>query len=202
MKALPLTQRFKEALEYATVVHGGQPRKGTSVPYISHLLAVCALVLEDGGSEDEAIAALLHDAVEDGGGPTRLEDIRWQFGDRVADIVEACTDTDKTPKPPWKERRTQYIAHIQQASAQARRVSCADKVHNARSILLDYRDHGEGLWPRFNASGDEQLWYYGELVRAFRQPDCTRLVDELARVVLELEAERKRRVEGVQEAGA
>ena len=130
-----LTDRFKKALEYATVVHGGQPRKGTSVPYVSHLLAVCALVLEDGGDEDEAIAALLHDAVEDCGGQPRLEDIRWQFGDRVGDIVRACSDTDKTPKPLWKERKTQYIAHARQASPEARRVSCADKLHNARSIL-------------------------------------------------------------------
>lgn len=197
-----LTWRFKSALEYATVVHGGQVRKETSVPYISHLLAVCALVLEDGGGEDEAIAALLHDAVEDGGGRARREDIRLHFGDPVAEIVWACSDTDETPKPLWKERKTQYIGHIGQASPEARRVSCADKVHNARSILLDYRERGENLWERFNAKGDEQLWYYRELVKAFRQPDCSRLVDELERVTSELEAERKRRVGGVAAAVA
>jgi (p)ppGpp synthase/HD superfamily hydrolase len=200
--AWPLTERFKQALEYATVVHGGQVRKGTFVPYISHLLAVCALVLEDGGDEDQAIAALLHDAVEDGGGPPRLADVRRQFGDRVGDIVEACTDTDKTPKPPWKERKTRYIAQIRQASREARWVSCADKVHNLRTILLDYREHGEGLWPRFNASGDDELWYYGELVEAFRQPNCTRLVDELARLVTELKTERERRTERAPRAEA
>lgn len=192
-QALPLTDRFKRALEYATVVHGGQARKGTSVPYVSHLLAVCALVLEDGGGEDEAIAALLHDAVEDGGGPARLHDIRTQFGDRVADIVSACSDTDETPKPPWKERKTRYIDHIQGASPEARRVSCADKVHNARAILRDYRVLGEELWQRFNAGGDEQLLYYRKLAKAFRQADATPIVGELERVVSELETERKRR---------
>lgn len=189
----PLTERFKRALEYATVVHGGQVRKGTSVPYVSHLLAVCALVLEDGGDEDEAIAGLLHDAVEDCGGPPRLEHIRSQFGERVASIVQACSDTDEMPKPPWKERKTRYIAHIRTASPEARRVSCADKVHNARSILRDYRALGEPLWQRFNANGDEQLWYYRELVAAFRRPDATAIVGELERVVSELEAERQGR---------
>jgi len=187
-EALPLTERFDKAVAYAGLVHGGQPRKGTSIPYVSHLLAVCALVLEDGGDEDEAIAALLHDAVEDGGGAPRLEHIRLHFGNRVASIVQACSDTDQIPKPPWKERKTRYIAHIRDASPEARRVSCADKVHNARSILRDYRALGEELWKRLNASGDETLWYYRELVRAFRQPDATPVVDELDRVVSDLEA--------------
>jgi (p)ppGpp synthase/HD superfamily hydrolase len=189
----PLTPRFVEALAYATEVHEGQSRKGTSVPYVSHVLAVCSLVLEDGGGEDEAIGALLHDAVEDGGGQPRLEDIRRRFGDRVAEIVWACSDTDETPKPPWKERKTRYVAHLREASPAARRVSCADKLHNARSILRDYRALGERLWERFSASADENLWYYRELVEAFRQPDRSPLVAELERVVSELEAERKRR---------
>ena len=194
MKQTPaLTERFQRALVYATVVHGGQVRKGTAVPYVSHLLAVCALVLEDGGDEDEAIAALLHDAVEDCGGRPRLEDIRCQFGERVANIVEACSDTDETPKPPWKERKTRYNAHIRDASPEVRRVSCADKLHNARSILRDYRELGEQLWTRFNAGGDEQLWYYRELVEAFRQADPTAIVGELERVVSALESERKGR---------
>jgi len=190
--ALPLTPRFVEALAYATQVHAGQSRKGTTVPYVSHVLGVCALVLEDGGGEDEAIAALLHDAVEDGGGPPVLEEIRRRFGDRVAEIVWACSDTDVTPKPPWKERKTRYIAHVRAAGPDARRVSCADKLHNARSILRDYRLLGEGLWDRFNAPPDEQLWYYRTLVEAFRQPGSTALVDELERVVGQLEAERSR----------
>jgi GTP pyrophosphokinase len=194
-EAWPLTQRFTDALAYATAVHARQSRKGTSVPYVSHVLAVCSLVLEDGGEEDEAIAALLHDAVEDGGGRPVLEEIRRRFGDRVAGIVWSCSDTDETPKPPWKERKTRYIAHVREAGPDARRVSCADKLHNARSILRDYRVLGERLWERFTASGDETLWYYRELVEAFRQPDRSPLVAELERVVGELEAERKQRVD-------
>jgi (p)ppGpp synthase/HD superfamily hydrolase len=188
-----LTRRFADALAYATDVHQGQVRKGTKAPYVSHLLAVCALVLEDGGDEDEAIAALLHAAVEDGGGQPRLEDIRRRFGDRVADIVWGCSDTDEVPKPPWKERKTRYIEHVRTASAEVRRVSCADKLHNASSTLRDYRVHGEAIWARFNASEDETLWYYRQLLHAFRQPGQTALVEELARVVADLEAERARR---------
>jgi len=195
-EAWPLTERFVEALAYATEVHTGQSRKGTAVPYVSHVLAVCSLVLEDGGGEDEAIGALLHDAVEDGGGRPVLEEIRRRFGDRVAEIVWACSDTDETPKPPWKKRKTRYIAHVREAGPDARRVSCADKLHNARSILRDYRALGERLWDRFNATPEETLWYYRTLVEAFRQPDRTALTGELERVVSELEAERKREVEG------
>jgi (p)ppGpp synthase/HD superfamily hydrolase len=190
--ALPLSPRFVEALAYATEVHAGQARKGTTVPYVAHVLGVCALVLEDGGGEDEAIGALLHDAVEDGGGLPVLEEIRRRFGDRVAEIVWACSDTDETPKPPWKARKTRYVAHVRAAGPDARRVSCADKLHNARAILRDYRLEGERLWGRFNAPADEQLWYYRALVEAFQQPGRTPLVDELARVVGQLEAERKR----------
>jgi len=193
--AWPLTRRFEEALVYATGVHAGQSRKGTSVPYVSHVLGVCSLVLEDGGGEDEAIAALLHDAVEDGGGQPVLVEIRRRFGDRVADIVWACTDTDETPKPPWKERKARYIDHVRAAGPDARRVSCADKLHNARSILRDYRVLGERLWDRFSASAEDNLWYYRTLVEAFRQPDRSPLVGELERVVGALEAERKRALE-------
>ena len=185
-----------DALAYATEVHAGQSRKGTTVPYVSHVLGVCALVLEDGGSEDEAIGALLHDAVEDGGGRPMLDEIRRRFGERVAEIVWACSDTDETPKPPWKERKTRYIEHVRQAGPDARRVSCADKLHNARSILRDYRALGERLWDRFTASGDETLWYYRELIAAFRQSDRSPLVAELERVVSELTAERAARAGG------
>jgi (p)ppGpp synthase/HD superfamily hydrolase len=192
-----LSARFEEALAYATSVHQGQVRKGTRVPYVSHLLAVCALVLEDGGDEDEAIAALLHDAVEDAGGQERLADVRKRFGDRVADIVWGCSDTDEVPKPPWKERKLRYIEHVRTASPEVRRVSCADKLHNAWATLRDYRVHGEELWARFNASGDETLWYYRELIAAFQQVGQTRLVEELARVIAELEVERARRSGGL-----
>ncbi len=192
MSALPLTPRFVDALAYATEVHAGQSRKGTTVPYVAHVIGVCALVLEDGGGEDEAIAALLHDAVEDGGGQPVLEEIRRRFGDRVAEIVWACSDTDETPRPPWKERKARYVAHVRAAGPDARRVSCADKLHNARSILRDYRLEGERLWNRFNAPPEEQLLYYRSLVEAFQQPGRTPLVDELERVVGQLEAERRR----------
>jgi (p)ppGpp synthase/HD superfamily hydrolase len=190
--ALPLSPRFVDALAYATEVHAGQSRKGTTVPYVAHVLGVCALVLEDGGGEDEAIAALLHDAVEDGGGLPVLEEVRRRFGDRVAEIVWACSDTYETPKPPWKQRKARYVAHVRAAGPDARRVSCADKLHNARSILRDYRLEGERLWDRFHAPPEEQLWYYRSLVEAFQQPGRTALVDELERVVGQLEAERKR----------
>jgi (p)ppGpp synthase/HD superfamily hydrolase len=193
--AVPLGPRFVEALAYATEVHSGQSRKGTNVPYVSHLLAVCALVLEDGGEEDEAIAALLHDAVEDRGGRPVLEEIRRRFGDRVAGIVRVCSDTVETTKPPWKERKARYVEQVRTAPPDARRVSCADKLHNARSLLRDYRLEGERVWDRFSAPAEEQLWYYRSVVAALRQPGRTRLLDELEDVVGLLEAERSRVLE-------
>ncbi len=182
-----LTSRFDEALHYASRLHAGQVRKSTTIPYVSHLLSVASLVLEDGGDEDEAIAGLLHDAVEDQGGKPTLEEIRRRFGERVAGIVEACTDADTVPKPPWRERKERYVAHIAQAPADARRVSSADKLHNARAILLDHRTHGDAVWGRFSGGKDGTLWYYRALVQAFRGGGPGRLVEELDRVVTELE---------------
>jgi (p)ppGpp synthase/HD superfamily hydrolase len=184
-----LTERFTDAVGFARRVHQGQLRKGAATPYLSHPLAVASLVLEDGGDEDEAIAGLLHDAVEDGGGKPVLEQIRSDFGDRVASIVWACSDTDQEPKPPWKERKTAYLEHVRKASADVRRVSSADKLHNARAILKDYREIGDELWSRFSATRDETLWYYRELVKAFQEAGGGRLTDELGRVVSQLEAE-------------
>lgn len=189
----PLTRRFEDALVYATQAHAGQRRKKTAVPYVAHLLAVCALVLEDGGDEDEAIAALLHDVVEDQGGAPRAADVRRRFGDRVADIVVACSDTDAWPKPPWRPRKEAYVAHVRSAPDAVRRVSLADKVHNARTILADYRVVGEAVWQRFSAGGDDQVWYYEALVEALRREAGSRLLDELARVVAELKALRAAR---------
>ena len=189
----PLTPRFEQALVYATQAHLGQRRKETDVPYVAHLLAVCALVLEDGGDEDEAIAALLHDVVEDQGGATRAAEVRARFGDRVAEIVVACSDTDVKPKPPWRPRKEAYLAHARAAADAVRRVSLADKVHNARAILADYRVVGEAVWTRFSAGGDDQLWYYASLVDALRRDEPSRLHDELARVVAELAALRAAR---------
>ena len=182
-----LSSRFSDALTFAHQLHAAQTRKGTNVPYISHLLAVAAIVIENGGSEDQAIAALLHDAVEDQGGQPTLEKIRERFGSKVADIVQGCTDADVIPKPPWKERKTAYIAHIRTAPAEVRLVSAADKLHNARSILHDYRSLKEDLWRRFNGGREGTLWYYRSLVNAFREAGSTPVVEELDRVVSELE---------------
>lgn len=181
------TNRFEAALIYALHLHAEQKRKGTTIPYISHLLAVTALVLEDGGSEDEAIAALLHDAIEDQGGEPIRQEIRRRFGDRVLEIVNGCTDTDQTPKPPWLERKKQYLEHLRSAGPEILRVSAADKLHNARSLLSDLRRHGKAVWERFNGGRDGTLWYYRRLVQIFRECGPSFLVEELDRVVSELE---------------
>ncbi len=185
---MTLSARFQEALLYSTQVHATQLRKGTSIPYVSHVLIVAGIVLENGGDEDEAIAALLHDAVEDQGGEARLADIRARFGARVATIVLGCSDSTVKPKPPWEERKRRYLEHLRSSPASERLVSAADKLANARAILADYRTNGEALWPRFNATREQILWYYRELVTAFRATGTTPLVDELDRVVATLES--------------
>lgn len=182
-----LSDRFTQALVYATELHAHQVRKGSGVPYIAHLMAVSSLALEQGATEDEAIAALLHDAIEDQGGAATREAIRQRFGDAVVAIVEGCTDADVVPKPPWKERKQAYIAHLPQASASVRLVSACDKLHNARSILQDYRLIGEAIWERFKGGKAGTLWYYRSLVQVFRQIENRPIVDELDRVVTELE---------------
>lgn len=182
-----LSPRFEDALVYAARLHSRQRRKGTGIPYVSHLLGVASLVLENGGDEDGAIAALLHDAVEDQGGRPTLEEIRRRFGHRVASIVEGCTDTDVVPKPPWRQRKEAYIAHVRQASAEVRRVSAADKVHNARTILADLRRSGSAVWTRFTADREGVLWYYRSLTKAFLETNVGFLAEELDRVVREIE---------------
>lgn len=184
---MTLSARFEEALILAVRWHAGQVRKETAIPYIAHLLGVASLVLEQGAGEDEAIAALLHDAVEDQGGEVILDEIRARFGDGVAEIVAGCTDAWTTPKPPWRERKEAYIAHLRQASASVRLVSAADKLHNARAILADYRALGEALWSRFNGGKEGTLWYYRALVETLQAADPTPLVEELDRVVSEIE---------------
>lgn len=184
---MSLSPRFEDALTFATRLHTGQVRKRTTVPYISHLLAVTAIVIEQGGDEDEAIAALLHDAVEDQGGPPTREEIRIRFGETVVAIVDGCTDADTIPKPPWQERKGAYIAHVRHASPSIRLVSAADKLHNARAILLDYRQLGEALWGRFMGGRVGALWYYRALADAFREIESTPLTGELDRTVRELE---------------
>ena len=184
-----LTQRFDEAVRYAREVHAGQTRKSTSTPYIAHLLGVASIVLDDGGSEDETIAALLHDAAEDHGGRPRLEDIRTRFGDAVAKIVENCTDSWETPKKPWTERKIAYVKHASTLPPSSLRVSVADKVHNTYAILRDLRNQGDAVWQRFNASPDDVLAYYQSLVRSYREAGGGRLVDELDRIVRGIERE-------------
>jgi (p)ppGpp synthase/HD superfamily hydrolase len=182
-----LSDKFTTALVYATELHAKQIRKGSGVPYIAHLLGVASIALEYGANEEEAIAALLHDAIEDQGGAKIRAEIQHRFGETVAAIVEGCTDTDITPKPPWRERKQAYIDHIIHASPSVRLVSAADKLYNAQSILKDYRQVGDNLWQRFTGKKAGTLWYYRSLVDAFCQVDSTALVEELDRVVSELE---------------
>jgi GTP pyrophosphokinase len=182
-----LTARFEEALTYATRLHSTQVRKGTNTPYVAHLLGVASIALENGADEDEAIAALLHDAVEDQGGAATREEIRRRFGDRVAEIVDGCTDAEVIPKPPWRARKEAYIQHLALASPSVRLVSASDKLYNARAILLDYRALGEDLWQRFTGGRDGSLWYYRALVGAYKAHGSTPLVEELERTVLEIE---------------
>lgn len=182
-----LTERFAGALEYANWLHREQRRKGSGVPYISHLLAVCALTLEYGGGEDEAIAALLHDAIEDQGGAVARAEILRRFGERVTEIVDGCTDTDESPKPPWRDRKEAYIRHVREASRSVRLVSACDKLHNARSLVMDYRIYGEALWSRFTGGRSGTLWYYRAMVNALRAAGESPVVEELDRVVTELE---------------
>jgi hypothetical protein len=182
-----LSQRFEQALQYATLIHAHQERKGSGIPYIAHLLAVASIALENGANEDEAIGALLHDAGEDAGGEGRISDIRHRFGDAVADVVQGCTDAVVIPKPPWKQRKQEYIDHVPHASASVRLVSASDKLHNARAILADFRQIGDEVWNRFKGGKDGSLWYYRSLVTAFRQAGNSPLIDEIDRVVTELE---------------
>ncbi len=162
-----LTERFDRALALASDHHRRQLRKGTDIPYTAHLLAVTSIVLEMGGDEDEAIGALLHDAVEDGGGVALLVRIRAEYGDAVAQIVDANSDSDVEPKPPWRGRKEAYVAAMTTKSPAALRVSLADKLHNARSIVADHARVGDELWERFTASREETCWYYAALASAF-----------------------------------
>jgi GTP pyrophosphokinase len=182
-----LGQRFEEALTHAAQLHARQIRKGSEVPYIAHLIGVASIALEYGAGEDEAIAALLHDAIEDQGGAEAREEIRNRFGETVAAIVEGCTDADVKPKPPWRQRKETYIAHIKDASPSIRLISCSDKLHNARAILKDYRIHGDSLWARFKGGKDGTLWYYRSLSDAFQAVFPSPLSEELERVVSEIE---------------
>jgi (p)ppGpp synthase/HD superfamily hydrolase len=181
-----LSERFERALVYAARLHAAQFRKGTKRPYVAHLLGVASIVLTHGGDEDEAIAALLHDAVEDHGGRPRLRDIRRKFGSRVARIVEGCTDADTDPKPPWLERKKAYLRHLRYADSSVRLVSAADKLYNASEMLSDYRSSRESLWKRFKGGKTGTLWYYDQVLSILRRRGPHELAGDLERVVREL----------------
>lgn len=192
-----LTARYTAALDFVRILHAGDVRKGTTIPYVSHLMSVSALVLEYGGSEDQAIAALLHDAAEDHGGEKMLDAVRAEFGDLVADIVRACSDSlveDRSTKAPWRERKQAYLSHLADPASTidaALLVSAADKLHNARAIVADFRRHRDELWNRFNpaAGRDGTCWYYDSLATALGKrlnrlgDDATALAAELRRTV-------------------
>jgi (p)ppGpp synthase/HD superfamily hydrolase len=184
---------FESALKYATRLHADQPRKGSGTPYISHLLAVAAIALEHGATEKEAIAALLHDAVEDQGGQETLEEIRRRYGMRVAGIVAACSDTDQTPKPPWRERKEAYVERLRSEPYSVRLVVAADKLHNARHLLSSYRVQGEDLWSHFKGGRDGTLWYYRAVVDALRgaaepgEDQLQAIIDEIDRTLTALQ---------------
>lgn len=192
------SERFDEALVYASNLHRDQVRKGSDTPYVTHLLGVASIVGENAGTEDEVIAALLHDAVEDHprDGATR-EEIVARFGGNVAGIVDGCSDTDVLPKSAWRERKETYVAHVGGASESVRLVSASDKLHNARAILADVRNLGDDLWGRFKGGKDGTLWYYRELVEVFQRAGTNAIVEELDLVVGEIERiARRGRIDG------
>ncbi len=183
----PLGRRFEAALVFAHRLHARQTKKGTGVPYIAHLLGVTSIVLNAGADEDTAIAALLHDGPEDQGGIPVLRRIERKFGKRVAAMVDACTDTYEHPKPAWRQRKEQYVASVASKTDEARLVSAADKLHNSRQILEDHRQIGDAVFDRFTGKKQGTLWYYRALVQAFRCAGSNAVVEELDRVVTELE---------------
>lgn len=184
-KVMKLGPRFRRAFLFAAEKHSGQARKTTTIPYIAHLMGVASLALEFGGDEDVAIAALLHDVVEDCGGEPMLKQVRRRFGKRVAHIVDGCTDSYTDPKPPWRARKEQYIRRLKSEDADTRLVSAADKLNNVRSVVADYREYGESIWARFSGGREGTLWYYRALLDEFlRKPN--RLVRELELAVKQL----------------
>jgi (p)ppGpp synthase/HD superfamily hydrolase len=178
-----LSERFDRGLLLASALHRAQVRRDSGVPYVAHLLAVTGLALEHGADEDMAIAALLHDAVEDQGGLPTADRIRAEFGARVHDLVLALSDTTDTPKPPWRARKLAYLQHLASAAPDVLLLSCCDKVHNARSIVEDHAHVGTAIWQRFRGQRDGTLWYYRELATIFGQRGPARLAGLLGDLV-------------------
>ena len=187
-KAVRLGPRFLRAFLFAADKHSGQARKASTIPYIAHLMGVASLALEAGGDEDIAIAALLHDVVEDCGGAPMLKEVRRSFGKHVAEMVDGCTDADTEPKPSWRERKEKYIRRLKTEAADTRLVSASDKLNNIRSIISDYRAIGESVWSRFNGGRDGTLWYYRTLRDEFLRSKPNRVTREFDLAVKELES--------------
>ena len=185
--SVQLGPRFHAAFHFAAEKHKTQTRKGKSVPYLAHLMSVAAIVLEFGGDEDCAIAALLHDVVEDCGGRPVLREIEKEFGPRVARMVEGCTDSFEEPKGPWKTRKDEYLERLRTEDPNTRFVSACDKLDNARSVLRDFRKDGNSIWQRFHGGREGTLWYYRALADAFQQSPVSNVASELNLVVNELE---------------
>lgn len=185
---MPLSTRFEYALGFAAALHREQERKGSGIPYVSHLLGVTSLVIEFGGSEDQAIGALLHDAAEDQGGEPTLRDIERRFGSAVAAIVADCTDSFAEQKPLWRPRKEAYVASLAHKPAASLLVSVSDKIHNARAILADRAVVGEAIWDRFSEPRDQVLWYYRALSDAFVAALPGPAANELARLVTAMES--------------
>jgi (p)ppGpp synthase/HD superfamily hydrolase len=160
-------KKYKKAIDYAFALHSNQYRKGTSIPYFTHLVSVSNNVIENGGNTDEVIAGLLHDAVEDQGGEKTLKLIKKRFGNKVGKIVEECSDTKITPKPPWLERKKKYLSGMKKSTQSSLFVSLCDKLHNATCIVNDYQRVGRKLWKRFNASPKQVYWYHNSLYKNF-----------------------------------
>lgn len=180
---MSFSRRLVDAFALACELHSEQRRKGTDVPYITHLMAVAALVGEYGGDEEQVIAALLHDAAEDQGGTATLERVRAEFGDRVAAYVEGCSDTFASPKPPWKERKTAFLQTLASREPGLKLIIAADKLHNARSIARDLDACGNDVWQRFTGGREGTLWYYAEAVRALSSSWTSPILREVADVV-------------------
>jgi len=184
---MDFADRFSEALVYVTHLHARQQRKLSGAPYVYHLLRVAGIVLEHGADPDEAVAALLHDAVEDQGGAAIRDELLGRFGPRVLKIVDGCTDTDQTPKPPWRPRKEAFLARLQEANASVRLVVAADKLDNVRSLLAGYHCHGPAIWRHFKGGRDGKLWYFRRAADILSAHGSHPLVDELRLAVDELE---------------
>ena len=178
-----LGKKFEEALAFANRIHADQKRKDSGAPYLAHVLGVAALVLEDGGSEEEAIAALLHDSAEDQGGEEILITIQEMFGEKVAQIVRECSDTLVSPKPPWRERKEDHLEVLRTSMPETIRIMQADKVYNARNLQRSLLEHGSQTWQNFKGGKEGTLWYFRQMYILLNQTRPGYLMNELARLI-------------------